>query len=117
MKAKRVALLLIGSFGSAGQVDFRWLGLLAITLIANALPESWAAEVVPEPEQVEGSLVVKTAISKRPWGVCFDGKGFMYLAGNNFEIDRVSPAGQVKHFGNIAPTKQGVLRILNAHLL
>ena len=57
---------------------------------------------LPEPELLQGSLFVKIQPAKRPWGVIFEG-GSMYVAGNNFDIDRISPSGQVTRFSRINP--------------
>jgi sugar lactone lactonase YvrE len=61
------------------------------------------ANATPEPEVAQTALFLKIAPEKRPWGILFDGNGSLYVAGNNFEIDRISPSREVTHLANINP--------------
>jgi len=91
-----------------------WRHGLLLLLFSSALPALAGVDSLPEPYLADGSLFVKIPLVKRPWGLIFDGNGSMYVAGNNFDIDRISPNGEVTYFGKINPDFVGPGMVFDA---
>ena len=85
-------------------------GVVVSVVGANVDP---ANTRLPEPDLVQSTAVVTINPAKRPWGIAF-GSGNMYVAGNNFDIDRISPAGQITAFSKIPPDFVGPGMVFDA---
>jgi hypothetical protein len=92
-----------GRFGECAYRVLAALGLFVVLATAAQGAGSGQAPAGLDLESVQTSLFVKINPVKRPWGIIFDDNGRLYVAGNTFEIDRISAAGEVSHFSTISP--------------